>query len=300
MLHKFIAHSLPYMPKSIVGRVASRYIAGPSLDDALATVSRLAARGFCATIDVLGEDITTPEGARATAEEYTRALRELGARNLPSGVSVKLTALGVRFDPGLCEQLLGELASAAREVGRFVRVDMEDSSLTDTTLAMVATLRAAGHTNVGSVLQAYLFRTVEDVEEAVRTGGDVRLCKGIYVEPPDRAFQDRRHVNESYLVCAKRLLLSGTPVGLATHDMELITALRAFAVEHGLDKQRFEFQALLGVPIERTLGSLLEEGFRVRLYVPYGPEWYAYSLRRLRENPAMAGHVLRAMVSRQR
>ncbi len=297
MLGWLVAKSLPLVPRRVVGAVARRYIAGETRDDAMATVRALNARGFAATVDVLGEEVTTAEGARAATDEYVALLDALNAAQVHAGVSLKLSQLGARFDLALCRELLQRVVDAASD--RFVRLDMEDATLTETTLTVYRELRGQS-TRVGAVLQAYLRRTADDVEAllAEATGTDVRICKGIYKEKRSIAFHDAAEINASYLRLALRLLEGGARVAFATHDRALIDGLREHVVARGVPRDRYEFQALLGVPIEGVLDGLVAEGHRVRVYVPYGADWFAYSTRRLRENPDMAGHVLKALVRR--
>ncbi len=297
---RVLARALPWVPQRIVAAVARRYIAGTTLEEAMGVVEKLAAQNMRATLDILGEHVETAVEAQRVAQAYVAAVRALAQRELPAGVSVKLTHIGLGIDPALAEAGLRRIAQAARDVGRFVRVDMEDSRWTSKTLALVAALRKAGFDNVGCVIQAYLFRSEADVEQIVRTGGDVRVCKGIYREPPDIAYQFRPLIRDAFMRLAGRLLLCDVPVAIATHDLELIDRVCEFVEQEHIDRSLFEFQALLGVPVEATLRRLVARGYRVRVYVPYGPNWYAYSVRRLQENPRMAGEIARNLLRRQR
>ncbi|NUN14710.1 MAG: proline dehydrogenase family protein [Myxococcales bacterium] len=295
-IQRAIAQSLPHLPRPIISRVARRYIAGSSLTDAITTAKDLATRGFRTTIDFLGEDTQRPEQANEVVAEYLRLLAAIGEFNLPGGVSVKLTQLGLRFDPDQCVHHLKTIVNQASKVGRFVRVDMEDSSVVGTTLDIVRSLRKSGMLNVGSVLQAYLRRTADDVDTYLQTGGDVRFCKGIYRESEELAFQNRNEITQNFIIQTQRLLEAGVYVGIATHDTVIISAMEQYLQQRGVDKNRYEFQALLGVPITARLKRLVSDGHKVRIYIPYGTHWYAYSLRRLKENPDVVGAVLRSMV----
>ncbi|GMV39770.1 MAG: proline dehydrogenase [Myxococcales bacterium] len=299
LLHRLIVLLLPLVPKAIVGRVASRYIAGETLDDAVRVVRELNQRGFAGTIDVLGEDVTAPEQADAAVATYLEVLDRIHAEGLRTGVSLKLTQLGLRLDQDRCLGNLMRIVHAAAERGIFVRVDMEDSSLTDRTLRIVEAARRESP-KVGAVLQAYLHRTPDDAERLIAEGCTIRLCKGIYREPPEIAWQDRQKVRDVFVGVARRFLQSEVYIGLATHDIALLETLRAEIRTQGVPNDRYEFQALLGVPITATLDQLVAEGHRVRLYVPFGSHWYPYSVRRLKENPQMAGHVLSALFRRDR
>jgi proline dehydrogenase len=276
-----------------VQRLSSRYIAGASLDDAIRVVKRLNAEGKRATVDVLGEEVTAPDEARAIAGQYLDALARIDEAGLDAGVSVKLTSLGLEVDQQLCRENLESVVhdAAARET--FVRIDMEDSSTTDRTLALYRDLRLGGHANVGIVLQAYLRRTIADLDGLE----DVRLCKGIYNEPPELAYRGFEEVRANYVRCLERLVAQGTYVGIATHDEHLIIEALRILAEAGVARDRYEFQMLLGVRSDRG-DELVAGGHPLRVYVPYGQDWYAYSLRRLQENPRIAGFVAADAVRR--
>ena len=268
------------------------YIAGPALDDAVRVVQRLNRDGKIATIDVLGEEITTEAEARAIAAEYRRVFDEIRGRSLDSNVSVKLTGLGLGLSYELCRETLSEVVHRAAEYGNFVRIDMEDSSTTDDTLRLYRELRESGLDNVGVVLQAYMRRTLDDIRSLVDLKPNVRLCKGIYVEPPAVAYTDYEAVRANYVRALHALAaIEGAHVAIATHDEWLIgEALQQLPPS-------YEFQMLLGVREQRA-SELVAAGHRLRVYVPFGDKWYAYSLRRLQENPAMAGTIARATVGR--
>ncbi|MGH2971786.1 MAG: proline dehydrogenase family protein [Gaiellaceae bacterium] len=264
---------------------SARYIAGATLDEAVSCVRSLNAEGKLATVDVLGEEITHADEARAIARQYLDVFDAIEREGLDSNVSVKLTALGLKLSYDLCkENLLGVL-----DQGRFVRIDMEDASTTDDTLRLYRELLESGRENVGVVLQAYLRRTLGDVRALADLKPDVRLCKGIYVEPPSLAYADAGSIRTSFVQCLDALLEAGGKVAAATHDESLIREALARDVP--------EFQMLLGVREERA-AELVAAGRRVRIYVPFGEHWYAYSLRRLQENPAMATTIARATVER--
>jgi proline dehydrogenase len=276
------------MPRSVVQRFAAPYIAGESLDDARRVVAELNASGKLATIDVLGEEITRAEEAVAIATEYRAVLDAIARHGLRSSVSIKLTALGLKLDTALCTALVGDLVSEAARRGTFVRIDMEDASCTDETLALYRDLRAQSLDNVGIVLQACLRRTLADIAELAELQPRVRLCKGIYIEPAAIAFRDPDVIRRSYLAAFDALLACGCHVAAATHDEALLREVIARAATIGPDG--YELQMLLGVR-ERRANELAAGGHPVRIYVPYGRRWYEYSLRRLQENPAVAGHV---------
>ncbi len=292
-LNRLIVATLPLAPKSLVHRVASRYVAGETLGDAVALVKSLNAEGCMATLDVLGEDVTRREETEQTVIDYEHALGEIAARGLDSNISVKLTALGLKLDPAECRRQFGRIVEAARTRGIFVRIDMEDSSVTEETIRIFLETRQS-YEKVGIVLQAYLHRSLADARRIAAVGGNVRVCKGIYVEPPAIAFQDREQIRDSYMQLVETLLDAGSYVGIATHDPTLVNRARNLVSRRKLGRQAYEFQMLLGVA--GTLRRrLVEEQHRLRVYVPYGEAWYAYSVRRLKENPSIAGHVLRGL-----
>ena len=293
LLDKTIVRLLPAVPKQVVQLFSARYIAGTTLADAVDTVRRLNRVGQLATIDVLGEEITHEDEARAIARAYRDALAAIDHENLESNVSVKPTALGLALSYELCRENLESILRAAGS--NFVRIDMEDSSTTSDTLRMYRELRADGFDNVGVVLQAYLRRTLDDVAALADLDANVRLCKGIYVEPASIAFTDADEIRTNYVSALDGLLDSGAYVGIATHDEWLIG--EALARVDGMDESEYEFQMLLGVR-ERRAQELVRDGHRLRVYVPYGEQWYEYSLRRLQENPSMAGTIAKATVDR--
>ena len=297
LAERALALVLPAVPRGVVRRVAARYIAGETLAEAVDLVGRLAGVGKQATLDVLGEAARTRDEVAATVAEYRAALTALHAGGLPSGISVKPTALGVAFDAGLCRASFEELAREAAARGRFLRIDMEASPTIDATLGLYRELRAAGHDNVGIALQARLRRTLDDVHALAELRPDVRLCKGIYVEPTAVAFQEHAAVRAAYVRALEALLAGGSRLALATHDEWLLGESLRIAGQAGLGPDGYEVQMLLGVREERA-SRLVREGTRVRVYVPYGVRWYEYSLRRLLENPGMAVQIATATVAR--
>ena len=290
LFDRAIARMLPAVPRPVVRRLSSRYIAGEELDDAIGAVRTLNAAGKKATLDVLGEEVESSEEALEIRAEYERALAELEAQGLDANVSVKLTALGLNVDPALCGEAVRALVGAAGESGRFVRSDMEDSSTTTATLDLYRELRAEGHDNVGIVLQAMLRRTMDDVHELLELRPNVRVCKGIYLEPAEVAYQGHDTVRFNFAEAVAALLDGGAKVAVATHDDWVVSEALTLIEERGLGFDRYEFQLLLGVK-EGLADELVREGHTVRIYIPYGRQWYEYSLRRLQENPRIAGYV---------
>ena len=289
ILDKAIANSVPAIPRPVVRRISRRYIAGDTLEEAVATVRDLNRSGCVATIDLLGESTESKADAARTLHEYEKVIDALDEHNLESGISVKLTGLELTINEELCRANLEQIVSYAGENGRFVRVDMEDSPYTGVTLDMVINLHER-HENVGAVIQAYMRRSLDDVVRLTEAGVSVRLCKGIYDEPRRIAYKDYDTVRENYRLLLEELLRGGSHVGIATHDEFLVW--HALRLIHQLDvpKDRYEFQMLLGVD-EELRGILVGAGHKLRVYVPFGEDWYEYSSRRLKENPKIAGYV---------
>jgi proline dehydrogenase len=293
---RLVVTTLPLVPKAVVRRVAQRYVAGDSLSTAVEAVQRLNKVGAVATIAVLGEGNTEREKAEAAVEEYRRILEAIGAGGLDAHISIKLSLLGLDIDEAYClDNLQRVVAAAAEENDCFVRIDMEDHTTTDATLRLYRTVRET-HPNLGVALQAYLHRTLQDIACLPAEGANVRLCKGIYIEPRQVAWKSYETVRHNFLACLEKLLVRGVYIGIATHDEFLVCAARAMIDRMGVDPRRYEFQMLLGV--DRELRQvLIDQGHRVRIYVPYGEDWYPYSMRRLRENPQIASFVMRAMIA---
>jgi len=261
-----------------------RFVAGDNLDNALAALESLRAQGMHWTVDVLGESVTSRADATAAADRYLATLNALAERELEANVSLKLTQMGLDIDADFCRQNVGRVVSLARRIGGFVRVDMEDHTKTQTTLDIARSLHAE-YPEVGVVIQSYLRRSEQDVEQLIGEQIRVRLCKGAYNEPADVAFASKEEVDESYASLMERLLADGRYPALATHDEALIERATAFATKCGIGPERFEFQMLYG--IRRDLQeSLVARGWTVRVYVPYGTQWYPYYMRRLAERPA--------------
>ncbi len=295
LLDRAAVRVLPVVPRSIVGRVAATYIAGTTLEEAGACVRRLNTEGKLATVDVLGEEVATPAESETIARAYHDVLELIHSRGLDANLSIKPTAFGLKLDRELCRSLLHELVVRCAEHGTFVRIDMEDSSTTDDTLELYRGLRADGLDNVGLVLQAALRRTLRDVTELAPLRPSVRLCKGIYVEAASIGFVEPAAIRESFLAVLDALLATGAYVAVATHDEWLLE--RALDRLSGMERDAYELQMLLGVREARAT-ELVAAGHRLRVYVPYGVRWYEYALRRLQENPRIAGYVARDLVGR--
>lgn len=300
MLSQVVSAVLPVVPKSVVGRVARRYIAGDSRSEAIALLKALSARGFVSTVDVLGEDTVSMEQASLAASEYVDLIRDLAAAKVERNVSIKLTQFGLRIDEKAAFAELRRVLEVAAETDTFVRIDMEDSSLTDITLDFYRRAREVWP-KVGTVLQARLRRTLSDAESLAKEGANLRLCKGIYKEPESIAHTGREAIRQAYVEAARILLDSKTTyTGFATHDLPLAERVSREILKRPDAVGRYEFQALLGVPIRSALERWRNGGITVRLYVPYGADWYAYSLRRLKENPDMVIDIARGLLRRDR
>jgi len=274
--------------------VARRYIAGETLADAMKTVEALNAEGSMATIDVLGEFVRSVDVARAETEQAVRVLEEIARRGLQANLSVKLTSLGLDVDTQFCVENLSRVVARAAELGSFVRTDMENSPYTDRTIEIQRLVRATYPATIGIVLQAYLRRTYDDSVTLAAEGMNFRLCKGIYVESEAIAYKDRADIQQSFLRCLGAMFDRGCYVGIATHDDVVIDGARRMIEERGIAPGAYEFQMLLGVR-ESKRRELIAQGHRMRVYVPFGHDWYGYSIRRLKENPSVAGHIFKAM-----
>ncbi len=295
VLDRAIVGLMPLVPKFVVGRVARPYIAGETLDEAVETVRSLMDEGCMATMDVLGEEIDRLEQAEEFTRQYLDTLDRIQAEQLDSNVSVKLSALGQALDNDVCESNLRRILEKARDLGNFVRIDMEDSSTIDRTLDTYRKFRKE-FTNLGVVLQSYMKRSMDDIRSLVPLDVSVRVCKGIYVEPAEIAYKDKQKVRDNFMDMTELLVEEGCYVGIATHDRQLVERSYELVERLGLERDDYEFQMLLGV-LPRLRREILDAGHRLRVYVPYGEAWYAYSTRRLKENPAVAGHIVRAMFS---
>lgn len=293
LLHQAIVGTMPLVPRPIIWRFSRRYIAGTHLADACETVRELNAEGSTATIDVLGEDSTDDEQVEAALDLYFEALHEIHSASLQSGISVKLSELGLRYDFERCESAMEALLAEAAKYGAFVRIDMEDSTVTTDTLQLYSKARET-YDRVGVAIQSCLRRSEDDIIQLLSEGQtDVRLCKGIYLEPEEISYRDADDIRESYNRILDLLLEDATArVGIATHDPLLVQYAIEALERYGTGKDRYEFQMLLGVagPLRR---ELLAAGHAVRVYVPFGELWYRYSMRRLRENPNMVGHIIK-------
>lgn len=275
-------------------RVARRFVAGETLDDVLQVTRRLRSEGFGVSLDLLGENVDGLGEAEAATAEVLRAIEALKVESLTSNISVKLTQLGLDESLDVAKANLRRIAQATADTGMVVRVDMEGSSYTETTINLVSELHQE-FPHLATVLQSYLFRTIDDVGRLNREGVAVRICKGAYAEPPELAFQEKAAVDEAYLRAAEELLSHGHYPAIATHDEKMIQGVLEIVERLGLNAKDFEFQMLYGIRTERQL-ELLQQGWNVRVYVPYGHSWYPYFMRRLAERPANLWFLLTALL----
>lgn len=283
---------------------ASRFVAGETLDSAVPAVRELNRRGITASLDLLGESVHNEQEARAAGGEYLKILDRIAREKLDANVSVKLTAMGLDVSEELCVSIMRDVLERARKYDSFVRLDMEASSYTQKTLELFENrLYPEFRGTVGVVLQSYLYRTHADVEHMNALGARVRICKGAYKEPASVAFPDKRDVDANYVKCMQELTLNGNYPGVATHDEAMIQATKTFALENKIGRDQFEFQMLYGV--RRDLQEkIVQEGWRMRCYLPFGTQWYPYLMRRLAERPAnvafMTGNIVKEMVRGRR
>ena len=281
---------------------ANRFVAGETVDTSIAAVRDLNAKGITATLDLLGESVFTEAESRAQQKEYLDLLDAIHREKLDANVSLKLTAMGMDINEELCIEIMRGILDRARDYGTFVRLDMESSAYTERTLKLFEDrLYPNWRGQVGIVLQSYLRRTPADVERAIELQCRVRLCKGAYQEPATVAFPDKEDVDKTYVQCMQRLLVAGNYPGLATHDEAIIAEAKRFVAAQQIPRDRFEFQMLYGVRRDLQEG-LVKDGYRVRVYVPFGTQWYPYLMRRLAERPAnvafITGNVLKEMLGR--
>jgi proline dehydrogenase len=294
----FIRHN------SLAKGFASRFVAGETIDEALDAVAALNAKGITASLDLLGESVTDENEARDAGRQYMHMLDRIHERKLDANVSVKLTAMGQDISEDLCVAIMHDILGKARDYDSFVRLDMESSAYTDRTLRLFEDRLYPNYPkNVGIVLQSMLRRTRSDVEHANQLKCRVRICKGAYLEPETVAYPDKADVDANYVACMQLLMSHGNYPGIATHDEKIIAEAKRYAMEQGISHDRFEFQMLYGV--RRDLQEqLVRDGYRIRIYVPFGTQWYPYLMRRLAERPAnvafMTGNVMREMIGGSR
>ena len=296
-VNKLMVSTLQRLPQSLVKPVAMRYIAGETLEDAVRVVRDLNARKMMATTDVLGENVSTEEESRRAVQACEEVLAAIQKERLNANLSIKLTQFGIKIAENFCYENLKRILQIAHGYKNFVRIDMEDSSITSATLNLYERLHGEGFENVGVVIQAYLRRSEGDVRKLIRNRVNVRIVKGIYIEPEAIAFKEREEIRRNYLKLLKMLLEAGSYVGIATHDDFLVQGAYQFIREMKIPPTAYEFQMLYGVR-PRLRDQIVADGHRMRIYVPFGKDWYSYSIRRFKENPQIARYILQALLFR--
>lgn len=294
-INKFIVQFVKILPQQVVYIFAKKYVAGPKLEDAIRVVQELNSKGIMATMDVLGESITKKSEAEETKKHCFDMLDVIKQYNLDANVSIKPTSLGLNLDKEFCYNQIEEIVKKAKEYNNFIRIDMEDTPYTDSTFNILKRIREK-YDNVGVVVQAYLRRTYDDIVKLNKEGVNYRLCKGIYVEPEHLAYKGRLEVRENFVKILDQMLSDGNYVGIATHDNYLIKESYRLIEEKKLPKDNYEFQMLYGVT-EHLRDKINADGHRIRIYVPWGEHWYAYSIRRLQENPQVAWYITKSIFS---
>jgi proline dehydrogenase len=303
MINKIIAGILPWMPKKLIWIFSRKYIAGKTLDEAVAVTRRLNAQGIKVTIDLLGEFIHTLHQASENRESYLQILERIAVEKLDANISVKPTFFGLLLDEAVCYQNIYQVIQKAVEKNNFVRIDMEDSSCTDREIKLFNKLKKEFPAHVGLVFQAYLKRTFEDIAGLAPLSSaeiplNLRICKGIYVEPATIAYKQYQEINNNYLKIVDYMFEKGMYPAIATHDKKLVEGAYKLIEKHRASRTQYEFQMLYGVTPELRK-TIVENGDTMRVYVPYGKDWFGYSTRRLKENPRMVTHILKALFTRQ-
>ncbi len=293
ILNNLIVTFVKLLPKSVVYIFAKPYIAGIKLEDGLNTVKELNKKGICATMDVLGESISNLDEAETAANEILEVLDAIDREKLDSNVSVKPTQIGLMLDEDFCYQKMVSILERAKKYNNFIRIDMEDSATTDRIIKLYRRTKEK-YENVGIVVQAYLKRTIDDVQKLNKDGAHYRLCKGIYIEPEKIAYRDRQKVRDNFMEILEQMFEDGTYVGIATHDKYLIDKSYELIENRSIEKDKYEFQMLYGVRSDLR-DKINSDGHKIRIYVPFGEHWYHYSVRRLQENPVLAWYITKSI-----
>ena len=296
-LNKLVVSIVKLMPNSVVWLFSKRYIAGVNLEGAINLVKSLNEKGIYATVDVLGEAINNKEEALEDKSKCIEVIEAIKNYNLMANLSIKPTQMGLGLDEEFAFEQVKELVEKAKEMNNFLRIDMEDSPYTDSTIRLYKRLREK-YNNVGIVIQSYLKRSFNDVVDLSKLNTNFRLCKGIYIEPAEIAFKDKQKIRDNYIKILKEMFSICSYVGIATHDEYLINESYRLIKEMNIPKDKFEFQMLLGVR-EDLRDKINNDGYKIRIYVPFGKDWYKYSIRRLQENPEIAGHVFKNIFVRR-
>ena len=296
LINNLIIQILPFLPKFLVKIVASPYIAGITDEEMLQNVEKLNQKGFKVAIDILGEHVQTENEAKEVTNRYVAIYDEISKRNLLANLSIKLTHIGQDLGLDIVEKNLSKLVEAAKKNNNFLRLDMENAPYTSETIKLYKEM-FNHYDQIGIVIQAYLHRSIDDIKALSNDKFNVRICKGIYVEDPSLVLNDYNDIRDNYISLVKESLNNGSYVGIATHDEFLIDSLYSWILEKNISKDRYEFQVLHGVPMQKKLKKLMDDGNTVRVYLPYGDNWYDYSVRRLKENPKMAGYIIKNLFS---
>tara|TARA_Y100000768_G_scaffold383679_1_gene366255 strand:+ start:582 stop:1496 length:915 start_codon:yes stop_codon:yes gene_type:complete len=296
LINNLIIQIIPFLPKFFVKIVASPYIAGITDEEMLENVKKLNDKGFKVAIDILGEHVKTKDEATAVTNRYANLYNEITNRKLQANISIKLTHIGQDLGQNFVQNNLFKLVKAAKNNNNFLRLDMENTPYTDQTIKLYEIMKEE-YDKIGIVIQSYLKRSMSDIERLADKNFNVRICKGIYVEDEELVFNDYSLIRESFIELVKKCLEKGAYVGIATHDEYLIDNIYSWIIENDISKNKYEFQVLHGVPMQKKLKKLINEGNTVRVYLPYGDNWYDYSVRRLKENPKMAGYIIKNIFS---
>ena len=297
IINSSIASIMPYFPKWLIRPFANPYVAGETINEVLKIVEDLNDNGFEATIDILGEFVQSEKQAEEVLKSYTNLIKKISKQKLKSTVSIKLTHLGLEIDKKIAENNFSKLIKTGKNCNINITIDMENSAHTNSILEIYKKSLST-YAGIGTVIQAYLYRSQSDLENLDSDILNLRICKGIYKESKDIAIQDRQSINKNFLKIAEQLLLGKGYACLATHDLNLIQDLENFIENKNIDIDKFEFQALHGVPIQNKLKELQKKGYKVRIYVPFGPEWFEYSIRRIKENPKIVSYILKNLFSK--
>jgi proline dehydrogenase len=298
LFNQLIITITPFLPRWIVWKIAGRYVAGETGAKALAVVRQLNDKGYSATVDILGEHTNSKSEAAEITREYMNIYDEISKQKLDCNISIKPSHIGHDISNEILQTNLDKLLLKAEETNNFLRIDMENSTITDNTISLYKNCRRK-YKHVGTVFQAYLYRTQADLEQLSQNGSfNFRLCKGIYKEPAAIAIQRRGKINNNFLKLLRFAFEKGIYVGIATHDLGLLKSVYALISELNISTDKFEFQVLYGVPMSGWLEKHLKNNFKVRIYIPFGVDWYAYSIRRLKENPNIAGYILKDLFRR--
>ena len=299
MINKLIASSVSVFPKWFIELFSKSYVAGYNSNEVLSIVEKLNGQGFSATIDILGEHVKDLNASKNITQQYCELFENINSKSIDSNISVKPTHIGLDISKNVVLENFNKIIEVARDKSNFLRIDMESSNNTDDTFEIYNSLKNK-YAGVGVVLQAYLKRSIDDIENLAGPKFNARICKGIYKEDSEIAYKEKDMINSNFLEMAKLMLQKNSYACFATHDQQLIDSLVELVEKMKIETTKFEFQVLYGVPMNGKLEKLISKGYKVRIYVPFGPDWYEYSLRRLKENPNIAGYVIKNLFSRNK